>query len=47
MRTFLIILGGFFLTMFFLGAAGALDFRVCISEVGICNPKQHSPKSEG
>lgn len=39
MQKFLTILGGFFLTMYFLGAAGALDFRVCVGKPGTCSHK--------
>lgn len=39
MRAFLIILGGFFLTMLVLSTLGAIDFRVCVGEPGTCIPK--------
>lgn len=39
MRKFLTILGGFFLALYVLGSLNVIDFRVCVSEVGVCNPK--------
>lgn len=45
MRTFLTILGGFFLVLYVLGSLNAIDFRMCVGELvqGVdCSPKAAS-----
>lgn len=39
------ILWGFFLVLYVLGSLNAIDFRLCVGELGACVPKQQSLKS--